>query len=349
MRLLAVCIFVLTLSACVPVPTSPGSDPIIDAAVAQARQTSTVQARVDLEAQATEQAARDANKTENEIRRAMAPVQARQTEAAVELTLAAMRITEAAAQVTQTAAARLAVVEALELQQKQEQVRQEIAAQQRQEANAAAFDSVWRWADPLLRVVLFLAVGLALAAGLYFLPSRWLSHKIRMEKQKKSIVLLPNGNVAYFGPGGLELLTPSGEHSVPAIPNLGSARSSTWGDGSQPETISVTADVLRSKPRQADNTPTGKALALVEAAIRAAGPYTDKIPRWDNLGVTSSQWQYATGILDANGLIEKTPTGTFLREGGGYDSLAKLDQALRNGLILKPMAKASPPLSWAGD
>jgi hypothetical protein len=103
-----------------------------------------------------------------------------------------------------------------------------------------------------------------------------------------------------------------------------------------------------SKARTPDRSTTGRALAFVQQAIRAVGPYKDQIPGWRTMGITASEWQRDFEPLKAADLVEKGEKDNdsyFLKESGPYSCLSELEQALReNRLILQP-----PPLPVAGD
>jgi hypothetical protein len=349
----AIFLIAIFVTGCLPPGEYGGTSPYEDKARAEGRIQATNAARVEQEAQATRQAAREAGQAENEIRRVMAPVQAKQTEMVLESTAIANRAAAAALDAEQTSTARQAQLADLEAEKRRIELQIEMDRRRRLEANAAAWDSIWRWAWPLL----LLAIGGAAAAALYFLPSRWLAHRIRQERLKNSILLLTDGSGrsttiwldeqdrpeiigATAGGSGNN---GSGRHE-PASPG---ALAGTWGDGESMRTVGASGNVLISRPRLPDRSTTGQALVWVQASVKKFGPYQDKLLGHEQMGWGSSKWQR---IKKSMGDIVETIDGkeTFLREGGPYQCLAELEQVLREGrLALRP--SPTPLYPTAGD
>ena len=352
MKLLsALSLLAVFLAACDGAPGGYGDpSPYRQKAIADAEIQETAAARVEREAQATLSAAREAGQAENEIRRVMAPVQAKQTEMALESTAIANRAAAAALDAEQTATARQALLADMEAEKHRIELQIEMDRRRRQEANAAAWDSVWRWAKPLL----LLAIGGAFAAFLYFLPRRWLEHVIRQRRQAGSILLLSDGTKIFFDERGQPEVLGSpaggngnGSHEPTALKSL----SGVWGSGEPVQSMGASGTVLISRLRAPDHSTTGLALELVQESMRTieGGAYKDELAGWRALNWPSSRWQRAVGALKAAGLVETVEgQGTYLPEGGRYDCLAQLEMALRSReLVLRPAPP--PPYPAAGD
>ena len=322
MKWIGMAILLLALSACGPTETaSQSSDPSIDKAVAEARIKSTEQAKVDREAAAKLADAKEQKKTEREITLIMAPVYAKQTEVALEIAQGQFQITQAAAKITQAAAERQAGLDELEIQKIRVETQLEITRKQREEANKAAWDEIWRWAWPLLAFALCcVVIGL-----LYFLPPKaqahileqrqlWQDQKRLLARQKESVLVLTDGSKWWFDENGIpERIDPG--NGAKALPE--GATAGVWSDGSTVTVREVGASVLISKARTADRSTTGRCLALVNAAIQKEGDYGFCIPRFDKVGYYSKDWQDLTNAMEEAEIVEKDATGTFLTEGGG--------------------------------
>jgi hypothetical protein len=168
-------------------------DPYQRKALAEADIQATAAARVEREAQATLQAAREAGQTEQEIARVMAPVHAKETEIALESTAVANRAAAATLGAAQTAQAFRDSAAAFEAEKLRAEQMLELESRRRKEANDAAWASVWRWALPILELFLAIAIGGAFAAGLYFYRGAGWS-TVSGSSDKKSMALLSDGS-----------------------------------------------------------------------------------------------------------------------------------------------------------
>ena len=366
MRLLtAFSLLVIFLSACDGAPGDYSDpSPYRQKAIADAEIQETAAAQVERQAQATLAAARDAGETENEIARIMAPVRARESEVTLESTAVANRAAAATLSAAETAQAIEYDAARLAAEQRRIEAQIEIDRRRRLEANAAAWDSVWRWAKPLLS----LAIGGAFAALLYFLPRRWLEHVIRQKRQAGSILLLSDGTKIFFDERGqpdiLDLDLPRARFGLPKSsspaggngngshePDKLKTLSGVWGSGESVQAVGASGNVLVSPLRAPDHSTNGLALELVQESMRKleGGAYKDELAGWRALNWPSSRWQRAVGALKAAGLVETVEgQGTYLPEGGRYDCLAQLEMALRSReLVLRPAPP--PPYPVAGD
>lgn len=324
------------LAGCVDVTPDQGGGSLLEQqAVLEAKVTGTAieQARQDLDSTAQVVAQQEQNQLAYE--RAMIPIYARETQLSLDQTQAALIRTQAAAQVTQTADSNKAESETLA----KDMMKVTATVTVRRAENAALSEKVWAVVKPLI----YLAFAIALALLLFFVPDKWVDHRISIEKQqgqKNSVFILTNGYVGYLEDGQIKtvLLGEDGNGKGKKEPHVIDGH---WSDGKR-----IPKANTLGKVQGIDHTLTGQVIALVHKAINVVGPWKDQIPRWESMpGVSSSTWQRLTDIMDYNHLLEKGDTGTFLREDGPYANLNELLNALESGALVIE----APPLPVAGD
>lgn len=312
-------------------PQQP-ADPQLRAAVANAEMTATQSAADELSAQATEQEARAERQSEREIAREMAPVTAQA--AMLELQITAGAATDQAAQKTATATAQVAtsVVAAAQATQTREA-----------EVNRASADNIKSIAWGIFWAVVIVGTIIAAIIISYRLIKRWQDqeidferYRLKLERQKNSIVMLPNGTVVYMGANGPEIITQS---KAPSLPG------GTWGDGDK---LVMSGGNLRFAARKPDNSTTGRALELLEFAIKKGKAYTDQIPGHREIGWSSSKWTRVINALKDLGIADANNKETHLLEQGPYKNVYELYTDLRNNKLILPPSP-TPTYPQAGD
>lgn len=377
--LVAVVLGMGLISACVPAAPQE-TDPNVLIAMGQGSLKSTQEAADLAKAQADLQAARDANKADNEIRVIEAQVKAKQAEVDLQLTQNANDILVAAAHVTQTADANKASLEVLDTQKKQVETQLEIAKKQRQDQSDAIWSGFWQWAWPVVLFLLSLVVILSFPRVVKFIQeqsAKWQEQKRQSEKlwedQQRlqewlqgSIVMLEDGSKYHFDQKGEMIMLEPGK-GPKALPQ--GAVAGKWSSGAEITVRSVGASVNISKPRTVGHSTTDRCLELVNAAIQKEGVSGQVIPRFNNIvhydgtPYYSEEWQELTGAMEADGLLivissgdKNGKPGTYLTDpddGGRYENLGRLRDALQSGnQFVRPLRKAPSPserLPVAGD